>query len=152
MCLSLIIVLQKKMLRGWAKRISCEWNTFFTCENLLRVLDILNTSLFFRYLHYIGIRMKPLHSLQEITVFYQMAYTALFKKLADGIDIRLQQEVVKIDYTGDDVVVRTKGGEEHKAPKVGVHLGLHIWINICLVFKKFSDDIYIRLPQDRRGC
>ena len=50
-------------------------------------------------------------------------YTALFKKLADGIDIRLQQEVVKIDYTGDDVVVRTKGGEEHKAPKVGVIKG-----------------------------
>ena len=47
-------------------------------------------------------------------------YSSILKKLGEDIDIRLQTEVVTVDYTGDEVVVRTKGGEEHRAPKVMV--------------------------------
>ena len=45
-------------------------------------------------------------------------YSAIFSQLAEGLDIRLNQAVVSVDYSGQTAVVTTSSGKEFKAAKV----------------------------------
>ncbi|XP_071804678.1 lysine-specific histone demethylase 2-like [Asterias amurensis] len=53
-------------------------------------------------------------------------YSAIFSQLAEGLDIRLQQPVVSVDYSGQTVTVTTSSGQEFKAAKVLVTVPLAI--------------------------
>ncbi|XP_071469817.1 lysine-specific histone demethylase 2 isoform X1 [Marmota flaviventris] len=53
-------------------------------------------------------------------------YSAIIDKLAEGLDIRLNSPVQSIDYTGDDVQIRTTDGTGFSAQKVLVTVPLAI--------------------------
>ncbi|XP_022088783.1 lysine-specific histone demethylase 1B-like [Acanthaster planci] len=53
-------------------------------------------------------------------------YSAIFNQLAEGLDIRLGQAVVSVDYSGQTTVVTTRSGKEFKAAKVLVTVPLAI--------------------------
>ncbi|XP_078584819.1 lysine-specific histone demethylase 2-like [Branchiostoma floridae x Branchiostoma japonicum] len=61
-------------------------------------------------------------------------YGILLQKLSEGLDIRLNQEVTHIDYTGEEIVIKTKSGE-YKGSKVLVTLPLAVLQKNVVDFK-----------------
>eukprot|EP00058_Branchiostoma_floridae_P003627 XP_002589115.1 hypothetical protein BRAFLDRAFT_75096 [Branchiostoma floridae] len=73
-------------------------------------------------------------------------YGILLQKLSEGLDIRLNQEVTHIDYTGEEIVVKTKSGE-YKGSKVLVTLPLAVLQKNVVDFKPPLPDKKVKAIQ-----
>ena len=64
-------------------------------------------------------------------------YATIFGQLAEGLDIRLGQAVVSVDYSGPSIAVTTSSGQEFKAAKVRAPSTILLTI---VHFLSFKDD------------